>query len=179
MNITRYAPLAFSIDGFLTADECAQLIDLAETAGFRAAGVRTPEGEKTAPYVRNNERAMAENEQWVGYLWNKLCAAAELPEIDGQTPRGFPKSLRFYKYSAGQRFKMHKDGPWHEDGLTSRLTFLLYLNDDFVGGATAFKEFSVQPRQGMAVIFVHEAWHEGSLVETGTKYALRSDILYG
>ena len=73
---------------------------------------------------------------------------------------------------------MHKDGPWTEDGLTSQLTLLIYLNDGFVGGDTDFRDFRVVPKQGDALLFVHDTWHEGAAVESGVKYVLRSDVLY-
>lgn len=74
---------------------------------------------------------------------------------------------------------MHKDGPWREEGLESRLTFLAYPNEGFEGGETDFRNFKVQPQTGMAVLFVHDTWHEGVEVRSGQKYVLRSDVLYG
>ena len=79
----------------------------------------------------------------------------------------------------GQRFRMHRDGRLQEDGRESRLTFLLYLNDGFVGGETTFKTVAVSPARGSALLFVHEHWHEGSALSSGVKYVLRSDVLYG
>lgn len=73
---------------------------------------------------------------------------------------------------------MHKDGPWHENGLSSQLTLLVYLNDDFSGGNTDFRDFQVAPVPGTALLFIHDTWHEGSAVMQGTKYVLRSDVLY-
>lgn len=108
--------------------------------------------------VRNNERVIVEGQGWVARLWERLSGIA-LPVVDGATPLGLPKELRFYKYSNGQRFKMHKDGPWTENGVTSKLTFLVYLNDGFVGGATDFRDFSVSPRAGNALLFIHDTWH--------------------
>ncbi|MCW7540824.1 hypothetical protein OOT46_23675 [Aquabacterium sp. A7-Y] len=35
------------------------------------------------------------------------------------------------------------------------------------------------PRAGSASLFVHETWHEGRSLQSGTKYVLRSDVLYG
>lgn len=110
-------------------------------------------------------------------MWNRL-SEIDLPVIDRQKPIGLPKDLRFYKYANGQRFKMHKDGPWSENGLSSKLTFLIYLNDDFVGGSTVFKDLSVSPVAGDALLFIHDTWHEGSAVTEGVKYVLRSDVLY-
>lgn len=178
MRLIEHSDRAFSIDAFATIEECQALIALAEQHGFGAAGVRTQQGQRSMPMIRNNERTMVESPEWVGLLWRRLQAIG-LPEIDGEMARGLPKDLRFYKYTPGQRFKMHKDGPWTEDGLTSRLTFLLYLNDGFGGGDTDFRTFRVSPRVGSALLFVHDTWHEGAEVTEGTKYVLRSDVLYG
>ncbi len=177
MRKTILDPRVFTIPEFLTPHECESLVLLAEQEGFMAAGVRTIEGQRPMPSIRNNERVVLESPGWVALLWQRL-RQIDLPEIDGSTAIGLPKDLRFYKYGPGQRFKMHKDGPWHENGLSSRLTFLVYLNDAFVGGATAFKEFQVVPETGTALAFVHDTWHEGVAVTEGSKYVLRSDVLF-
>ena len=178
MRLVAHSPRVFSVEGFLEPEECEQLIDLAEREGFSSAGVRTADGPKAMPAVRNNERAMLPSAHWVELLWRRL-QSVELPEVAGQIARGLPRDLRFYRYAPGQRFKMHKDGPWHEDGLTSQLTFLVYLNDGFTGGDTDFREFRVKPEAGAALLLVHDTWHEGAAVESGIKYVLRSDVLYG
>jgi 2OG-Fe(II) oxygenase superfamily len=168
----------FSVPGFLTHEECAQLIALAEQAGFDAASVRTEDGQRAMPRVRNNERALIDSSPWATRLWERL-QSVELPVIEGQRATGLPRSLRLYKYLPGQRFKMHKDGPWREEGLASQLTFLVYLNDGFMGGCTDFRTFAVQPEAGTALLFLHDTWHEGATLIEGTKYVLRSDVLYG
>jgi predicted 2-oxoglutarate/Fe(II)-dependent dioxygenase YbiX len=175
-SIQIHSPRAFSIPAFLTAQECSQLIQLAQAHGFSSAGVRTTEGERSMPTIRNNEQTMVEAPEWVSLMWSRLCAV-DMPAIDGAKAAGLPKDLRFYKYSPGQRFKMHKDGPWQENGMTSRLTLLVYLNDDFTGGQTDFREFKVAPEAGSALLFVHDTWHEGMQVVEGVKYVLRSDVL--
>ncbi len=168
---------AFTIADLLSAHECAELMDLATQQGFAPAGVRTAGGERSMPAIRNNERLVARSPRWVGLLWQRLRGAG-LPEIDGERAQGLPQDLRFYRYTTGQRFKMHKDGPWHEAGLASKLTLLVYLNEGFAGGATAFRGFSVQPRTGMALLFPHATWHEGEAVAAGEKLVLRSDVMY-
>jgi len=70
----------------------------------------------------------------------------------------------------------------------SLLTFIIYLNDDFAGGNTTFfprrsKGVCVEPKKGSALLFWHGShpnspMHEGSLCEGGTKYVLRSDVMY-
>lgn len=177
MQLIAHSDRVFSIPCFLSQAECSELINLAEASGFESASVRTVEGQVAMPSIRNNERAMFESQLWVEALWQRLSLAC-LPTVNGEVAVGLPKDIRFYKYSSGQRFKMHKDGPWKERGLASKLTFLVYLNDGFVGGETDFREFKVVPSTGAALLFVHDTWHEGASVTEGTKYVLRSDVLY-
>lgn len=178
MRVIYHTDTVFTVAGLLAADECAALIAQAEARGFEPAGVRTADGgQKAMAHVRNNERLVFESPQWVDLLWRRLFEAG-LPTLDGATAAGLPRALRFYKYGPGQRFRMHKDGPWSEDGRLSKLTLLVYLNEGFAGGDTAFRGFRVEPRAGDALLFVHDTWHEGAAVEQGVKYALRSDVMY-
>jgi len=177
MTIVRHGERVFSIPGLMTPGECAELIALAERSGFDAASVRTEAGQQAMPRVRNNERTIIGDSPWPARLWQRL-QSIELPVIGDERAVGLPRSLRFYKYGPGQRFKMHKDGPWREDGLVSQLTLLVYLNDGFTGGCTDFRSFTVQPEAGSALLFLHDTWHEGAAVNEGVKYVLRSDVLY-
>lgn len=111
-------------------------------------------------------------------MWQRL-QAAQLPALDGQTAKGLPKELRFYKYSVDQLFKMHKDGSWIESGMSSNLAFMVYLNDDFVGGETDFRDFKINPVKDTELLFIHDIWHEGCNVTQGIKHVVRSVVLYG
>jgi predicted 2-oxoglutarate/Fe(II)-dependent dioxygenase YbiX len=177
MTIIRHSERVFSVPDFVTPAECAELIALAEQSGFDAASVRTEAGQQAMPRVRNNERTVIEDSSWPARLW-QLLRGIELPVVDEQLAVALPRSLRFYKYLAGQRFKMHKDGPWREGGLVSQLTLLVYLNEGFAGGCTDFRSFTVRPEAGSALLFLHDTWHEGAAVTEGVKYVLRSDVLY-
>lgn len=168
----------FTIPDFLSREECEELVNLAEAHGFEAASVRTRSGPELMVNVRNNQRVMFRIPSWQEKLWSRLSVAG-LPVLDDSSEAvGLPADLRFYKYSEGERFKMHKDGPWKEGGLTSKMSFLVYLNTGFEGGRTDFRDFVIQPRTGMALLFIHDTWHEGERVDSGTKYVLRSDVLY-
>jgi hypothetical protein len=85
--------------------------------------------------------------------------------------------------------------PWATTPLQrSRLTFLVYLNDDIEGGATTFflpdpraqsgllAHSAVRPQAGRALCFPQgntaNLIHEGSPVRSGYKYVIRSDVLY-
>jgi prolyl 4-hydroxylase len=70
------------------------------------------------------------------------------------------------------------------------MTFMVYLNEEMTGGETRFFEdmqqaflqqrpyLSVQPKAGMALVFLHSIWHEGAVVHSGQKYVLRTDVMY-
>ena len=61
--------------------------------------------------------------------------------------------LRFYRYDIGQQFDWHYDGAFERDnGERSQLTFMVYLNDGFVGGETALEGAIISPRKGLAPI---------------------------
>lgn len=162
--------------------EAEALAHMSERHGFAPAQVRvgafTDHNTQSLPNIRNNEKCIIELPGIVADIWERL-QQLPLPEIENQIPVGLPSTLRFYKYSPGQRFKMHKDGAWQENGLWSRLTLLIYLNDKVEGGETDFKSFRIQPQAGTLVLFKHKTWHEGMEVKAGTKLVLRSDVLYG
>ena len=74
---------------------------------------------------------------------------------------------------------------WEE----SQLTFLIYLNEGMTGGETRFfadlelifrqrPYLSLQPKERMALRFMHSIWHEGAVVRNGKKYVLRTDVMY-
>lgn len=101
-----------------------------------------------------------------------------MPAILLRQAIGLNERFRFYRYEPGQRFKEHSDAPFRRDnGEESRLTVLVYLNDDCTGGETAFGDYAVTPRLGASLVFRHELLHEGRPVAAGKKYVLRSDVM--
>lgn len=122
---------------------------------------------------------------------------------------GINKRWRIYNYATGAIYRPHIDGAWTGSGMvdgkyvndiyngsvTSRLTFLIYLNDNFQNGGTRFYSpafesgciaaRSVAPVQGSILCFPHGHGvenvglvHEGSAVTEGSKCVVRSDVLY-
>ena len=73
-----------------------------------------------------------------------------------------------------------------DSGERSRLTCQVYLNDGFAGGRTRFFADkagatlveSVQPVAGRAIVFAHDVWHDGEAVPVGTKYVMRTDLMF-
>ena len=54
------------------------------------------------------------------------------------------------------------------------------LNDEIEGGETALPDHEVviRPVTGTALVFFHPILHEGREVTRGTKYAVRTDVMY-
>lgn len=170
------APLTF--EDFLSPAQCRKLRELALHSGFEPATLRLAQGARRIDSIRNNQRAQLPAGDWGPILWRKI-QALELPGLDGARPSGIPMDLRFYLYGPGERFKMHKDGPWTEQGQTSKATFLVYLDEGCEGGQTIFKDGpTIIPKTGLACAFPHPIWHEGAEITAGYKTVLRTDIFY-
>ena len=102
-----------------------------------------------------------------------------MPKMAEYVPIGLNERWRFYRYDPGQAFRWHRDGAYERNALErSRLTFMVYLNEDFAGGETRFETFAVRPRTGTALVFLHPLLHEGAEIERGRKYVMRSDVMY-
>jgi len=98
------------------------------------------------------------------------------------------EDMQVVKYEKGNYYKHHHDSfPFYEPDFLSQgghrvLTVLIYLNDDFEGGETDFKELnqSFKPVKNSAIVFhpldkdnkkCHpKALHAGMPVKSGTKY---------
>ncbi|WP_458628744.1 2OG-Fe(II) oxygenase [Winogradskyella sp. PC D3.3] len=87
--------------------------------------------------------------------------------------------FRIYRYTKGQRFKMHRDGSYERnENESSFFSFIIYLNDNFEGGETKFRKFeTIVPQKGSVLLFQHAYRHEGKESIFGTKYVLRTDVM--
>jgi prolyl 4-hydroxylase len=173
-------PMVFTIDDVLSLAECRSLIERIEALGPTAAPITTPGGFEMRPDVRNNTRVIFDDPAFAATLFARI--EPHLPSrLFAMTPTGANERFRCYRYDVDQRFAPHYDGTFiRSERERSQLTFMVYLNDDFAGGATAFHDFdeSVVPRAGRALLFQHFLLHEGCTVTRGVKYVLRSDVMF-
>jgi prolyl 4-hydroxylase len=171
----------YVIHDFLSQDECGDLIRIAESIGFGEAPITTKRGPVMRKDVRNNSRVMIDDPDLADQLWRKAMPWVVSPWRNAIAV-GLNERFRFYRYEPGERFAPHLDGAFERsDDEKSEFTFLIYLNDDFVGGETRFFNpgvFNVQPCAGSLLLFYHPQLHEGAVIESGTKYVLRSDVMY-
>jgi predicted 2-oxoglutarate/Fe(II)-dependent dioxygenase YbiX len=168
----------FTVSNLFSVAECGEYIRFAASQGFTDAPINTTFGAQVHKDVRDNTRVMVDDLDRAGQLWKR--AFEWVPKsIDRWRAVGVNERLRFYRYELGQRFEWHYDGAFERsNGERSKLTFMIYLNDDFEGGETSFEHVNIVPRQGMALFFVHQIRHKGQPVAKGTKYVLRTDVMY-
>lgn len=174
------APMAFTVDGVMSPGECAELIAEIDRRGPEAAPVTTSRGPVMMPDVRNNERVMIEDDALAAKLFARVADVMPA-RLFARRPVGANERFRCYRYQPGQQFAMHRDGAFRRsDREKSELTFMVYLNEGFGGGGTKFydQDVTAVPKTGTALFFQHRLLHEGSVVTSGVKYVLRSDVMF-
>ncbi len=173
-------PLYWTVDDVLSADECAALIARIDASDPEVASVNAPGGPRVDTRYRNNDRVIFDDPVLAQTLYARV--EPHVPIVLRRMTRvGANERFRCYRYAPGQYFAAHHDGSFERaNGERSLLTFMVYLNAGFTGGRTAFLELgvSIEPRPGRALLFQHPVLHEGGAVESGVKYAIRSDIMY-
>jgi hypothetical protein len=190
--MTNTAFTCFIVPSLFSKLECENLL----TENIKTAFEKSISNYPT--YYRNNDRLQLDDEVLATSLFEKV--KNYLPDtIETQSKikseNGFwqlsklNERLRYCKYSAHQYFHRHLDGIHYRSiDEQSKLTFMIYLNGtgDFEGGKTLFYETknspeilaSYIPQQGDLIVFDHNVWHEGEVLDKGEKFVLRSDILY-
>lgn len=178
MQVFNVSRDIYVIQDFWTKEQCDQYIKMSESRGYRAAAINTGMGQRVVNSVRNNKRVMYTDTALASSLW--LDLAPLVPGTLGNSSAiGLNEMFRFYRYKPGEEFKRHRDQSYiRNNEEASYYTFMIYLNHDFEGGETTFAEKVVRPVTGMALVFLHSLEHAGSPIKSGTKYVLRTDIMY-
>jgi len=183
------------LTNILSRDECERIISCAEQMGFH-------------PDERKGPSALEwlADETFVGPIFER-CKPFLPDSLCGDELCGINSRFRIYRYDAKTIYRPHIDGAWPGSGLVdgkycfkafpdqrSRMTCIIYLNENMEGGETNFfladrKEegkvhvHSCKPQQGHILLFPHGDTsdflvHEGNVVTKGKKYIIRTEILY-
>ena len=152
------------LQNVLSPEACRLVIRRLESRGFSPSHTDYP------PSYRTNERLVFDDPQLADLLYSRVRRF--LPSSVRLNER-----LRACRYGPGQHFGRHRDGVYRDGDSVSRQSFVLYLNDDFRGGETAFEDRSFRASTGDALVFDHALWHWGAEVHEGTKYVLRTDVM--
>lgn len=141
---------------------------------------------------RNNDRVIIESypvtDIWMQRL--KPFLVDVMPRNNwepGWEAKCINERLRVLRYQPGQYFKGHMDGNFCKEETEDRVeqvsfvTLHIYLNEAMEGGATTFlgtPNVEVIPKTGSALVFEHNIFHEGSKLNAGLKYTVRTDIMF-
>nr|WP_298169741.1 2OG-Fe(II) oxygenase [uncultured Pseudomonas sp.] len=178
MQKVEFGAGIFTVKNFLSSPECISYIQMSENIGFEEAAIQTKEGPEILKAVRNNDRIIFDDVDLATFLFER--AKQFLPDsIDDWRLSGLNERFRFYRYTPEQYFKWHKDGFYCRSNTeVSQLSLLLYLNGEYEGGETEFRWDVIKPEAGMALVFPHLMMHQGAPLISGTKYVLRTDVMY-
>ncbi|KAI0692399.1 hypothetical protein BC835DRAFT_1277776 [Cytidiella melzeri] len=190
------------IDDLFTPEECRAFVRLIESSPLEL----TPP-KKRGEAERVNYRISITSPEFAQNLYDVLSphlpsfpppsSVSRRPAaVSGQRAiHSLNTNIRLYKYTAGQYFGPHYDDSVRDvvTGAKSEWTLLIYLTgaqDGVQGGETIFyQDHRGKPREavsaplsrGTALLHRHGnecLLHEGSPVLTGTKYVLRSDLMF-
>ncbi|KAJ1459665.1 hypothetical protein M885DRAFT_47310 [Pelagophyceae sp. CCMP2097] len=196
--VQEHSKLAFTVDGVLSADECAAMVQRATEVGWRPSPM--------AP-LQLGERSRFDDALLSQLIFERL--RPYLPPVHRKCGlRAITPTFRFIKYGVGAEVNPHPDtsgGDKHTpvcDPCSSMFTCLLYLNEGYIGCAThllpspgtlppaesAWPEVcerhgvAAVPRLGRAFVFEHDILHAcPPLLQGGStdeKLVCRVDVCY-
>lgn len=168
-------PYVRLFENLLTADECTYIVNAGE-GRFEPSMVFNRARELVRDTIRTSDGAAFHwlIEDPAIHAINRRIGAAACTSFDQGEP------LQVLRYSPGQQYRPHFD--YADEAGNRRLwTALVYLNEDYEGGATAFVRtgLEVRGRTGSVLLFRNTndrderdllAEHAGMPVTSGTKY---------
>jgi len=176
-NITNDSYKVIQIDNLLTPSECDELISYANTQQYMKSEIVSSTGD-----VYTNNRVS--QQIWIKDTSHKIAnKITNYIEKYSGYPRENMEELQFVKYDVSGYFNEHYDPDVsYKNETNDRIyTLIIYLNDDFEGGHTYFKNINlfIKPKKGMAVLFkslsenndlLTNSLHTGTPITKGNKY---------
>ncbi|WP_426266601.1 2OG-Fe(II) oxygenase [Sphingomonas sp. LHG3443-2] len=188
-QVLHASPNVWHFPGLFTKQECSYCKEVAGPLLEQSLVVDPATGRQVANPIRTSQAAafpfVVENPA-IHALNRRLAAAS-----DTYVRAGEP--LQILRYSPGEEYRLHSDAlPGVPLSQQRVLTFLVYLNDDYEGGETAFPNLGLtfKGATGDGLLFTNttaageldtRSLHEGRPVLSGTKYLasrwIRSEAL--
>lgn len=176
----------FIVDGFLNDFECKSWVRFGELANFEQlsnTGCRVFA-------ARNHGRREVDDVDAARKLFGRMVPF--LPDhIEGKSAHSCSSNIRLYRYNVNESFGKHIDESRNDDvsGGVTKLTALIYLTGDCLGGETIFYHGKrdctvlarISPVAGRLLLHAHGSrclTHEASPVMDGVKYVLRTDVVF-
>ena len=188
----KFNKFAIILDNVFSKEECDNLIKLSEEIpeNYEIAKISYDDEQIIDTNYRNNKRWLNFDKKLAETFFEKIKSHIPI-EFEGNPVSCLNERLSFLKYSPGEYFKAHEDGCYirPDNSEISYITVQIYLNDlkEEDGGSTTFikdaynkiyQDYSVIPKVGRVLLFEHEIEHEGSILNNGLKYCIRTDVMY-
>ncbi|KAB7888859.1 oxidoreductase [Poseidonibacter ostreae] len=204
-------PGTFQLLNILSKEECIRFINQTDTLGYvEDAAVSLPRSVR-----HNNSLTWVIDDTIHDIIWNRVkdFMFDKHSLFNGKKALGLNKRFRFYKYKKEDFFKVHSDGAWPGSAVInkeiiadaypdrfSQMTFLIFLSEDFEGGATQFltdknnpskparnivntNKINIRTPAGGVLCFPHgshplHCLHSSEKILSGLKYIIRTDVLF-
>jgi len=174
----------FVLHNILSKDECQQIVK-------HFSQFHSSEPESMTPGARS--QFCVPDSNLSSTIWGRVSQF--FPEtLDGGKLVGLQQEWRHAMYFPGQSVMAHMDFRRADaPRLESRISFTVYLNEDFGGGETTFvqgvDDFGYYssvvhdnvPKTGSVIVFyqdVPEFFHCAKVVTSGRKFIMRADVMY-
>lgn len=187
IDLLNEDPLIFSIDNFITKEECQHIINLSKLNLQDALVSDDNKGKKYSGRTGSVYWMSIESDHIVKNIAIKISDLVKLPLEHCET-------FQVVHYKINERYNSHYDAYLNDNSPKSircmkyggqrLVTTLLYLNNVEKGGSTCFPTLKIesQPKQGKLLVFNNclkdsieldtRTLHGGSPVELGEKYAV-------
>ncbi len=159
------------IRGVLPPDACRGLTRAAEGEGMRKARQWSDGRHNSEAFIQHSNHLVSSD------VHQLIQTGIRREETLFQVCRSRP--IEIYRYSRGDYIDGHHDATWHDESVELQMTVsgIVYLNDDYRGGATTFSEIGIDAHGqiGDCLLFSHDLFHSGEKIQAGTKYIWRFD----
>jgi prolyl 4-hydroxylase len=172
----------FAVRNFLTAEECAELVELID-ADAKPSTILRNDADPT--FRTSTTCKLPASDPRVAEVERRMSELLGIPLTHGETVQG-------QRYEAGQQFKVHNDyfaaGQRYSEAVAREggqrtWTAMVFLNAPAAGGQTHFPRANVKvsPKRGALLTWSNVdreghpnrfSHHEGCQVEAGSKYIL-------
>lgn len=172
-NIKNYHslnPIIFTIDNFLSNDECTEIINMSNKLKFQKGYVLNSESENSLSEFRTNSLIWINHNKTenVKKIVNRISSLISIPSENAE-------DLQLIRYKKNEHYNHHYDAFQKESKYYDNqrlVTALVYLTDVQKGGETEFSKINlkIKPKKGKLLIF-YNCLNDGKTINNNTLHA--------